>query len=381
MPNRKRPVKRRPQDGIAVVPVQGSWCCTHVKVDRFSQTWVISDFSRSREEIGEEIRSSAFPGRDEDKFEWRLRLNHNGRDEDTRDYVSLFLLLVSCKVPEVRVRFKFSILTGGPQEVNVKDSMVAERFTEGDAWGSKRFIRRDLLLDPARGFLPGDKLTLYCELSVFGGAENTHGFSDPVVPFPVPELQLSDDFGRLFENEKFGDIVLAAKGGGHLRAHKAVLAARSPIIAATLENGGEERALNRLDLTDVEHDVLREMLRFIYTDRAPNMQGIAGDLLIAAHRFGLERLKVMCEEALFSELSVETAADLLALADTHNAEQLKEHVVEFVKGHATDVMKTAGWRVLVGQNPKLVAEAFEALATRRNSDDDACGPPPCKRAK
>lgn len=379
MPNH-RSIKRRPQEEFFYAPAQDSWCCTHVKVDRFSQTWVISDFSRSREEIGEEIRSSIFPGRDEDKFEWRLRLNHSGRDEDSSDYVSLFLLLVSSKVPEVRVRFKFSILKDGPEEINVKDSMVAERFTEGDAWGSKKFIRRDLLLDPATGLLPGDKLTLYCELSVFGGAENTCGFSGPVVPFPVPELQLSDDFGRLFENQKFGDIVLCARGG-QLRAHKAVLAARSGVIAATLEKGEGERIPNRLDLTDVEHDVLREMLRFIYTDNAPNMEGIAGELLVAAHRYGLQRLKVMCEEALFSNLSVETAADLLALADAHSAEQLKAHVMDFVRGCATDVINTEGWRALAAHNPKLIAEAFEELAARGNSDDDACGPPPCKRSK
>lgn len=38
----------------------------------------------------------------------------------------------------------------------------------------------------------------------------------------------------------------------------------------------------------------------------------------------------MCEEALVESLTVENACDILGLADTHNAEQLKAHTLEFI---------------------------------------------------
>ena len=38
----------------------------------------------------------------------------------------------------------------------------------------------------------------------------------------------------------------------------------------------------------------------------------------------------MCEESLCSNLSVETAADVLVLADMHSASQLKAYVIEFI---------------------------------------------------
>jgi len=42
----------------------------------------------------------------------------------------------------------------------------------------------------------------------------------------------------------------------------------------------------------------------------------------------------MCEEALCSSLSVDTASDILILADLHSADQLKCHAVDFVNRSA-----------------------------------------------
>lgn len=62
------------------------------------------------------------------------------------------------------------------------------------------------------------------------------------------------------------------------------------------EHEMEERKKNHVDITDVDHEVLREMLRFIYTGKAANLEKMADDLLAAADKYALERLKVMCEE-------------------------------------------------------------------------------------
>lgn len=96
------------------------------------------------------------------------------------------------------------------------------------------------------------------------------------------------------------------------------------------EHEMEEKKQNRVEITDMDPEVLREMLRFIYTGKAPNLEKMADDLLSAADKYDLERLKVMCEEALCSNLSVETAADVLILADMHSAGQLKAHAIDYI---------------------------------------------------
>lgn len=49
---------------------------------------------------------------------------------------------------------------------------------------------------------------------------------------------------------------------------------------------------DRVQIDDVDPDVLKEMLRFMYTGLAPNMERMADDLLAAADKYQLERLKV-----------------------------------------------------------------------------------------
>jgi speckle-type POZ protein len=138
-----------------------------------------------------------------------------------------------------------------------------------------------------------------------------------IIQFKVPECKLSEDLGNLFDNEKFSDVTLSV-GGREYQAHKAILAgrcrhcnpswkgklkcdfffissfrfsqtARSPVFAAMFEHEMEERKQNRVAITDVDHEVLREMLRFIYTGKAPNLEKMADDLLAAADKVSFDQ--------------------------------------------------------------------------------------------
>lgn len=172
-----------------------------------------------------------------------MRVNPKGLDEESKDYLSLYLLLVSCNKSEVRAKFKFSILNAKREETKAMESQRAYRFVQGKDWGFKKFIRRDFLLDEANGLLPDDKLTIFCEVSVsiilflfyvfflsmlllqvsvVADSVNISGQSN-TIQFKVPECRLSDDLGLLFENQKFSDVTLSV-GGREFQAHKAILA-------------------------------------------------------------------------------------------------------------------------------------------------------------
>ena len=60
--------------------------------------------------------------------------------------------------------------------------------------------------------------------------------------------------------------------------------ARSLVFHAMFEHEMEERKLGRVEITDVDHEVMREMLRFVYTGKAPNLDRMADDLLAAADK-------------------------------------------------------------------------------------------------
>lgn len=77
-----------------------------------------------------------------------------------------------------------------------------------------------------------------------------------------------------------------------LQVHKAVLATRSPVFAACFEHKMSESQSDRVIIDDVEPDVMKEMLRFMYTGTAPNLDRMADTLLAAADKYQLDRLKV-----------------------------------------------------------------------------------------
>ncbi|CAO2644932.1 Speckle-type POZ protein [Lemmus lemmus] len=315
-------------------PVAESWCYTQIKVVKFSYMWTINNFSFCREEMGEVIKSSTFSSGANDKLKWCLRVNPKGLDEESKDYLSLYLLLVSCPKSEVRAKFKFSIL---------------------NAKGEETKAMGDFLLDEANGLLPDDKLTLFCEVSVVQDSVNISG-QNTMNMVKVPECRLADELGGLWENSRFTDCCLCV-AGQEFQAHKAILA------GAMFEHEMEESKKNRVEINDVEPDVFKEMMCFIYTGKAPNLDKMADDLLAAADKYALERLKVMCEDALCSNLSVENAAEILILADLHSADQLKTQAVDFINYHASDVLETSGWKSMVVSHPHLVAEAYRSLAS------------------
>lgn len=326
--------------------------------------------------MGEVLKSSTFSSGANDKLKWCLRVNPKGLDEESKDYLSLYLLLVSCNKNEVRAKFKFSILNAKREETKAMESQRAYRFVQGKDWGFKKFIRRDFLMDEANGLLPDDKLTLFCEVSVVADSVNISGQSSQA-QLKVPECCLASDLSALWERNAFSDVTLCVKGR-EFQAHKSILAARSPVFNAMFEHEMEEKKLNRVEITDVDDEVMKEILRFIYTGKAPNLEKMADDLLAAADKYALERLKVMCEEALCSNLVIDNVAEILVLADLHSADQLKGVAIDYINSHATDVMETSGWKTMVQSHPNLVADAFRALAT---SQSPPFMGPPRKRIK
>ncbi|XP_055926961.1 speckle-type POZ protein B-like isoform X2 [Argiope bruennichi] len=334
--------------------------CNMVKVIKFSYTWTINNFSYSREDMGEVLKSSTFSAGPNDKLKWCLRVNPKGLDEESKEYLSLYLLLVFCNKSEVRAKFKFSILNEQREETKAMESQRAYKFAQGKDWGFKKFIRRDYLMDEKNGLLPDDKLTLFCEVSVVTDSVNISG-QTCAIQFKVPECQLSKDIGALFREKKFSDVTLSVNGYEFF-AYKAILSARSPVFAAMFEHDMTEKKQNRVEITDMEPDVLGELFHFIYTDCSNNLTIMPEELLAAADKYALERLKVMCEEELSNNLSIESSAETLILADLHNANQLKAYAIEFLKSHASDVIETPGWKTMIETCPHLIAEVFRHLA-------------------
>ncbi|XP_059547787.1 LOW QUALITY PROTEIN: speckle-type POZ protein-like [Myotis daubentonii] len=356
-------------------PVAESWCHTEIKVVKFSHMWTIGNFSFCWQEVGDVIQSTTFSSLAIDQLKWRLRVYLKVLNKVSKDYLSLYLSLVSSPKCIFLAKFKLSILNDKKEEIKSLESHWAYSFVQGKDWGFKKCIRRDVLLDEDNSFLPDDKLALFCEVSVVQDSFTISGQSTAKM-VKVPECQVAHVLGGLWENSWFTDCCFCV-AVQEFQAHKAILVAHSPVFRAMFAHAMEESNKSRVEIIDTEPGVFKEMMCFISTGKAPNLDKMADGLLAAADKYALERLKVMCEEALSRHLSEEVAAEMLTLADLHRADQLKPQAVDFINSHAEDVLETEGWQAMVGSHPHLVAEMYRSLASAQG----ACLGHPRKRLK
>ncbi|XP_024877074.1 speckle-type POZ protein-like [Temnothorax curvispinosus] len=315
--------------------------------------WTIENFSLCYLNI---LKSSTFPEGVNKEITWCLEMHGL-----CRDYLSLTLILVSCRASQVvNAKYKFSILNAKKEEKEITESDDILSYTHnGKSHCCKQFVRRDFLLDEVNGLLPDDKLTIFCEISVFDYVRSSY---DPVtIPFKPDNVGL-----LLFENPEFSDITVRVDGR-EIQAHKAILDVQSDYFSRMLKSEMSETQNNYVTIEDIDYETVREMLRFIYTGKVENSENLGKitDLLVATDKYELTKLKVMCEKILCTRLTVENAAEILILADFYRADYLKAEALDIIKSYLTDVTDTKGYKSMENSHPHLVSEVVQSLAKHK----------------
>lgn len=103
-----------------------------------------------------------------------------------------------------------------------------------------------------------------------------------------------------------------------------------PVFKTIFQSDGENSAQQHIEIDGIEALVFIALLQFICKDSLPKDTGanrastvMAQHLLVAAYRYGLESMKLVCKERLCKELDVEIVATTLALTEQQNCCRLE----------------------------------------------------------
>lgn len=335
------------------------WGVTCVKVTKCNYSWTIKNFSYLRRKTGEELESPCFNiGKDSDA-KWCLRLYLQGINENFKDFLSLYLYRKSGTEYQLDGQYALSILTSDGTKF-IEETEQCQYNKNYSSWGFPAFVKNELISDTSLNLLADDSLRLHCEIAIVTGID-TFSNQDPNVTISQDRIAQSalDHFEKLFLDEQLSDVTLNAACGRTLNAHKSILAARSPIFAAMFEHNTVERQMNTVNIDDVEYNVLKEMLRFIYSARVENVENSTSDLLVAADKYQIEGLKDACVRMLSENMLVENVAEILVIADRHNVACLKAQAMNFIRAHVADVTKTTGFKSIVQVH--VLAEIIKTL--------------------
>ncbi|CAM8922363.1 unnamed protein product [Rhodiola kirilowii] len=310
-------------------------------------------------------------------YSWAIYFYPDGKSqEDNAAYVSLFIALAS-EGTDVRALFELSLLDQSGKERHKVHSHFGRALEsgpytlkyKGSMWGYKRFFRRVQL--EASDYLKDDTLSINCTV----GVVRSHTKGPKIYSIGVTPSNIAQHFGHLLESGKRTDVKFEV-GGETFAAHKLVLAARSPVFRAQLFGPMRDQNLDCIHVDDMEAAVFKAMLHYIYWDTLPDMEEITGlnsklasilmsqHLLVAADRYGLERLKVLCEAKLCENVGINTVSTTLALAEHHHCAQLKSVCTKFVARpeNLRAVMQTDGFDYLQQSCPSVLTELLDYVA-------------------
>jgi speckle-type POZ protein len=223
----------------------------------------------------------------------------------------------------------------------------------------------------ASGYLRGDSLVLECAITVL------RELPVPTIPaeevLAPPSTNLHEHLGELLQRGTGADVNFLVSGES-FAAHKLILASRSPVFMAEFFGAMKEKCSQRVEINDMEAAAFGVMLHFIYTDSVPDLEGeleavatMAQHLLAAADRYGLERLKLICEIKLSGGITVNTVATTLALAEQHNYSRLMAKCAEFIVSTPEvfdAVLATEGYKHLEASCPSVLTELLKSLHGR-----------------
>ncbi|ONM62469.1 BTB/POZ and MATH domain-containing protein 1 [Zea mays] len=340
---------------------------------------VVNGYSRTKQDTpnGSCLRSNPFKI---GGHRWTIECYPNGYEQENSDYISFYLVLDDFNVVEpVVAQYAFSFF--GQVQPSESSLLLAAgargpyRFSSTDAFSFPYLMNRQQFEKSKH--LRDDSFTIRCDVAIvknvnIGEAAAARRF------VTVPPPSILHHLGNLLLSQVGADVTFQV-GGEKFMAHRCVFAARSAVFRAELFGSMKEGAADTVvHIHDMDAKVFRLLLGFMYTDHVPDIEEeeeeeeeyMWQDLLVAADRYDIPRLRLICEYMMCSYIDTDTVADMLELADKHRCNGLKDACLDFLNSppNLQQVMAAGDLDDLAISCPAVLIELIAKLTSSLKLD-------------
>jgi speckle-type POZ protein len=170
-------------------------------------------------------------------------------------------------------------------------------------------------------------LTIHCDVDITNEAytTSTTAIARPIVVV-VPPSNIASHLEQLMVTEQCSDLTFLVEEC-EIHAHRLIIAVRSPLLLEGVEPSATSVRIGYMKAT-----VLKAVIHFVYTDELPPVDDavMAGEMLAAACRFGIKRMKALCDNLVAQLITKENVLSMLELAWRHQCKELKIYCSEFI---------------------------------------------------
>ncbi|KAK4491294.1 hypothetical protein RD792_002030 [Penstemon davidsonii] len=326
---------------------------------------------------------------------WQIQFYPDGYkrvDESGQVYVSLYIKLVNKCEEEIRACFEYVLLD---QSGNKWHKQSDTKFAIGPymndpctlnnsltVWGFRSFYKRTEL--EASQFIKDDCLTIQCTV----GVVKTSMYVSKTFAQSLPLSNRRQSYQQLLESREGSDVSFEVEGE-IFYAHKLILSTRSPVFKAQFFGPLKEENTRYIKIEEMQAPVFKvhkslssliALLHFIYCDVIPDLGSkcvatmMSQHLLVAADRYGMESLRSLCESRLCKNITVNTVASSLVLAEQYGCSKLKSTCLKFIglPKNLEAVIQTDGFKNLKESCPAVIDELLKSVAQVRDYSFDYC---------
>lgn len=138
--------------------------------------------------------------------------------------------------------------------------------------------------------------------------------------------------GRMLFDSILSDIIIhTTSDNGSIRAHRAVLASRSPVFMSMFSHDLCEKEHSTIAIPDMSLDACRAFLAYIYGCVDPDEFRVHRmALLCAANKYGVEDLKEACHNSLIEDVDSSNVLERLQCAWLYGLPRLKECCLRYL---------------------------------------------------
>jgi hypothetical protein len=288
---------------------------------------------------------------------WEIELYPKGYLAESGKSVSMFLCPVKVANPtKTKIRLNISFMKAGELYYTKTSKTDNEILVSdiGNAWGWAKFCSFEQLENV---FVNGE-VTVVVDLTI-------RNVDDDQVQYNVEDMEktFTENMKTTQSHSNFSDFTVKC-GDQTFPCHKVVLASRSDVLCAMLNNETEEKIENTTEIKDASPENVKSMLDYVYTGNLPeDIDDSCGEILYLAAKYHLPELVKACEVALLNSLCEGNALATLVIIDRHCPESSsRSDVIKFIATRINDIIGTDDWGKLGKDHFNLFTEIVKCMA-------------------
>ena len=135
---------------------------------------------------------------------------------------------------------------------------------------------------------------------------------------------------------------------------------RSPVFHAMLQSDMVEKLNGVIKIDDASVDVVKQMMRYMYTAKVDHHYSKVKELLVLANKYQVLELVNFCSSKIFESLSEDNALEIGMFGEMHNSDILINRCAKFICYDITDSLNQ-DWMDKIKESPKLMLQIIKNL--------------------